>query len=361
MRRLSILVTAAILGVSCIAGEMDRSEESPATSPTDDPSRPGSPDVPTDGLVVVWTRSGMPADAAMKVRETPGVSQVATVTGGLIWGPGQGAYENFFETAYIEPGPIAQGLLGGARAAFSETGASLLGGWIPRLGGLRIAPSVTVPDAAALGFEGISVGRAPQGWGRDFLLVRTTDRRELRAAVTRLLGDAPFRIRSQQQTPLLRYADSVAPPMYFKTRFGAFSAVRVGGTLQINPQWRDRNIIPVRLPLLGKVTCHRKLVGQLSDAMEEIERMGLASDIVDHAGCFSPRFIGSDPTSALSSHAWGASIDINAAQNPQGAEPTMDPRIVEIMERHGFNWGGRWLLPDGMHFEWGGFDGPTVG
>lgn len=141
--------------------------------------------------------------------------------------------------------------------------------------------------------------------------------------------------------------------MYFKQHFGNFSAVRVGGTLRIHPRWRDLSIVRTQIPLLGELTCHRKLIGPLRDAMAEIEQMGLASEIVDHAGCFSARFIGSDPTSALSAHAWGAAIDINASQNPQGAEPTMDPRIVEVMKRNGFNWGGGWLLPDGMHFEWG--------
>jgi hypothetical protein len=29
----------------------------------------------------------------------------------------------------------------------------------------------------------------------------------------------------------------------------------------------------------------------------------------------------------------------------------MDPRVVEIFERWGFEWGGRWLVPDPMHFE----------
>jgi hypothetical protein len=31
----------------------------------------------------------------------------------------------------------------------------------------------------------------------------------------------------------------------------------------------------------------------------------------------------------------------------------MDPRIVEIFDRWGFVWGGRWSTPDGMHFELG--------
>ena len=37
-----------------------------------------------------------------------------------------------------------------------------------------------------------------------------------------------------------------------------------------------------------------------------------------------------------------------------------DPRLVRIMERHGFSWGGRWpTVPDGMHFEYHG-DGPVA-
>jgi hypothetical protein len=29
----------------------------------------------------------------------------------------------------------------------------------------------------------------------------------------------------------------------------------------------------------------------------------------------------------------------------------MDPRVVEIFQRWGFNWGGLWERPDPMHFE----------
>jgi hypothetical protein len=30
----------------------------------------------------------------------------------------------------------------------------------------------------------------------------------------------------------------------------------------------------------------------------------------------------------------------------------MDPRIVDIFRRWGFAWGGTWVRPDGMHFEY---------
>ena len=47
-------------------------------------------------------------------------------------------------------------------------------------------------------------------------------------------------------------------------------------------------------------------------------------------------------------------VDINVDVNPLGARPHQDPRLVAIMEKHGFVWGGRWLRPDGAHFEYVG-------
>jgi hypothetical protein len=42
---------------------------------------------------------------------------------------------------------------------------------------------------------------------------------------------------------------------------------------------------------------------------------------------------------------------VNVGSNAFGKPPQLDPRVVEIVERWGFTWGGRWLVPDGMHFE----------
>ena len=59
-------------------------------------------------------------------------------------------------------------------------------------------------------------------------------------------------------------------------------------------------------------------------------------------------------------HAWGLAVDLNASRNPQGSPPHQDLRLVHVMERHGFSWGGRWpTVPDGMHFEFHG-DGPPA-
>ena len=58
-----------------------------------------------------------------------------------------------------------------------------------------------------------------------------------------------------------------------------------------------------------------------------------------------------DPGGDVSRHAWGAALDINYGRNPTGVSSGQDPRLVEIMERWGFTWGGTWLVPDAMHFE----------
>jgi hypothetical protein len=91
--------------------------------------------------------------------------------------------------------------------------------------------------------------------------------------------------------------------------------------------------------------------------MREIRERGLGFLVnrSQYGGCFGPRFISRDPRGRLSHHSWGIAIDVNVAENPFGTRADQDPRLVEAMERAGFTWGGRWLVPDGMHFEWARF------
>lgn len=127
------------------------------------------------------------------------------------------------------------------------------------------------------------------------------------------------------------------------------------GWLRIDPGWVKRNIARGDVPIVGEVVCHRLIFPQLRAALEEVVDSGL-DDLVDpddFGGCFAPRHIGRNPHSSLSMHAWGLAIDFNVHTNMYGDEPELDPRIVEIFEGHGFNWGGHWRTPDGMHFELG--------
>jgi len=57
---------------------------------------------------------------------------------------------------------------------------------------------------------------------------------------------------------------------------------------------------------------------------------------------------------SVSRHSWGQPLDMSTVANRQGFLPTLDCRIVQVFRKHGFAWGGNFLTPDGMHFEWVG-------
>jgi hypothetical protein len=139
-----------------------------------------------------------------------------------------------------------------------------------------------------------------------------------------------------------------------KTTFGEFPAITgAGSEIRIEQGWIDSNIEWATMPVLGTFRCHKKLIPQMRAAFEEVHAAGLGGLIRpgDFGGCFSPRFIQSGDDVGLSRHAWGAAFDFNVSTNLYGHTPTMDRQLVEIMERHGFTWGGHWNTPDGMHFE----------
>jgi hypothetical protein len=79
------------------------------------------------------------------------------------------------------------------------------------------------------------------------------------------------------------------------------------------------------------------------------------------AGVLSCRAVAD--TGAMSMHAYAAAIDLNVAisdywlwrEHKTGAIPyrnRMPYEIVDIFERHGFIWGGKWYHYDTMHFEY---------
>ncbi|WP_243310357.1 M15 family metallopeptidase [Fundidesulfovibrio agrisoli] len=67
-------------------------------------------------------------------------------------------------------------------------------------------------------------------------------------------------------------------------------------------------------------------------------------------------------TQRLSMHSFGAAIDLNAKVNtywqwykgndPLGLRKAFPAEVVEVFERHGFVWGGKWAEFDIMHFEY---------
>ncbi|HEX2053510.1 MAG TPA: M15 family metallopeptidase [Actinomycetota bacterium] len=173
----------------------------------------------------------------------------------------------------------------------------------------------------------------------------------LRAAIP---PGASMRVRGPQGSGASSGPSPLLSLAQVKAAFGEYSAMTNAGTsIRIDQGWIDANTEMATLPLLGTTRCHKKVIPQIAGAVAEIEQKGLAHLIRhgDFGGCFSPRFIRSGKEAGLSRHSWGAALDFNVSSNLYGQPPTMDMRIVEIFERHGFSWGGRWNYPDGMHFE----------
>jgi hypothetical protein len=148
-----------------------------------------------------------------------------------------------------------------------------------------------------------------------------------------------------------------ARPGTLKVRFGEPAVGLPYGSdwVRISPAFRRRYVVVRRVPILEAVTCHRALIKPLRAALGELVRRGLAGlvDPGDFAGCYAPRRI--QPRGQLSLHAWGLAVDLNASRNPFRGHSHQDPRLVRVMEKHGFTWGGRWpTRPDPMHFEYRG-------
>lgn len=98
-----------------------------------------------------------------------------------------------------------------------------------------------------------------------------------------------------------------------------------------------------------KIYCNRDLVVPLSVAFTNVIRRGLVAEIKTWEGCFNIRRKRGSTSTSL--HSWGIAIDINAAWNRFGAKPTMSPQLVACFTDAGFDWGGTWKNPDGMHFQ----------
>jgi hypothetical protein len=167
-----------------------------------------------------------------------------------------------------------------------------------------------------------------------------------RGAATRLLPEGPGDI-------------GPARPGALKVQFGEPAVGLPYGSdwVRLSPAFVHRHIVSRRVPILGTVTCHRAMVPHLRAALGELARRGLSGlvDPGDYAGCYAPRRI--QPRGQLSLHAWGLAVDLNASRNPFRGKSHQDPRLVRVMEKHGFTWGGRWpTRPDPMHFELRGTD-----
>jgi hypothetical protein len=226
-----------------------------------------------------------------------------------------------------------------------------------RTGTVRVG--AVVPDAA-VGWSEVMVsretGRALGIAHERFVLAQPADpltKAAWRRMLRPLIGDELLRVDLPGRTPYVRVASGVRPPIVFKQVFGEFAAAPQPGSayFTIQQSWIDRNIVTTDVPLLGTITCHRKLIPMVRGALDAVIASGLSSEIKVYSGCWASRTVARSLTAPPSYHAYGAAIDINAPQNPYGTKPTMNREIVRIFEEWGFNWGGDFLIPDGHHFE----------
>jgi hypothetical protein len=160
-------------------------------------------------------------------------------------------------------------------------------------------------------------------------------------------------VRAPGETTYLHSADLVLPQENIKQRFGEWAGrPGSGGFLEIDKAWVGKNIVTTSVPILGRVTCNRRLIAPLKAAMHQLASHGQASAVHDYEGCYVAKFLLNDPSASISHHAWGAAIDINAAGSPYGAIPVQSRALIKAMEQQGFIWGGRFIIPDGHHFEY---------
>lgn len=138
------------------------------------------------------------------------------------------------------------------------------------------------------------------------------------------------------------------------------------GFAEPNEAWIKKNLVEVEIPALhgvrgfplsGKIRLHRKAAPHFQEAIAEISQKGMLKNIKSFNGSWVPRMNGG--TSNYSTHAFGIAIDINVEQNPFGRKPASAEQegstaeLVPIFERHGFYWGGHFLMPEGGHFQYG--------
>ena len=343
-------------------------------------------------LLLAWSpmgTGGLPRNAEALLERMPVVADATTVRAGLVWMRRSVSSEGTviddppgdlripMEVAVISPREYATFVAPGEREAFLELGrgesvipeteADIRGtgeGLHLKLGGLETTVTDVVSDVGTNGYEVMVTPPVPPEMKvvERFVLVHLKRPSSRTDVVRRLRGmlepGQVLRVRAEGETPFLRYGDAVAPGMLVKKNFGEFAARPLPtGLIDIESHWKNINIRAARVPILGTVMCHRAIVPQLRRALREVRERGLGFliDGAQYGGCFGPRFISRDPRGRLSHHSWGIAIDINVADNPFGTKADQDPRLIEIMENAGFTWGGRWLVPDGMHFEWARF------
>jgi len=336
---------------------------------------------------LMWRAGGLPPGLTPKLDALQGTESVVVVAGDTLWmkrsvraggvvvDRAGGRYRFPIEVMAAKAGDMSPFLPPAWRGAVLDAwkdGRGVLGASsaaIRRLDvgdrmvfpGGRITVGAIVPDEVVAWSE-VMVARKtgrPLGVRHDrFALLRmsgeTTEARLARRIAPLLGSGYRPQVRKPGRAPFRRQGHSVWPPVLMKRGFGEFRAFpdpRRPGYLRMHPSFPQQRLTSRRVPLLGRFTCNEQVFPALVAAMQELRRLGRAGAIRNFAGCYNARMVMRRPSGGISHHAWGAAVDINSLTNPYGAPPRQPKVLVRVMTRHGFTWGGRWGVPDGMHFE----------
>ena len=386
-----VVGSGLVAGLRALAG-IDPDAPSPATGTGSSPDGGPQLEAATPDAYLAWVPGGMPPGFAESLRAAPEVGRITVADADSVW-----MRRSFDDGGKVVDRPPARFMipidatavdlrsfasflpeaarptvlrLDELEGLLSETSSKLRG--IGEGGELEFSEGVTVrisgvlPDVLMGGYEllvdrstGDRIGITHQRYA---VFLPPEGRRPPEPQLERVFRNlippgSDYRVvevRAPGTTRFLRMSDALLPPLLLKDRFGEFAArpeATDPGFLDVEPGWVNRHIVEANVPLLGTITCHRRFVPLVRGAMRELVSQGLEELIQGYAGCYAARHTLGVPGASLSHHSWGIAIDINAEDNPFGAEPTQDMRLVRVMERWGMIWGGRFIVPDGHHFE----------
>lgn len=133
---------------------------------------------------------------------------------------------------------------------------------------------------------------------------------------------------------------------------------------EVSASMRSVRWVPAHGGSTVRITTRNGADKALERVSRELDRLpaSYAKYLVPSAGTYNCRTIAG--TNRMSMHAYGAAIDINVSHANywrwSGADASgsyawqnrIPAEIVEIFEKNGFIWGGRWYHFDTMHFEY---------
>jgi hypothetical protein len=328
------------------------------------------------GQLLIWAPGGLSEREVGLVRDSTRVAAISAVRTGLLpvasnrrrgWVvpvEAMAVDPEAYADAAGRPGAKLVGMLDKG-VVLSKTGAALRrlhkGGRLKLDGGRWLKVSGVVDDELLAGYEVALDREDARRYGlrrAEYVLVLPRGSVSgLEAAVRGLLKGRQLRFAVAGDQRFLRGDASVLPIGLVKARFGEFSLPSLGrGGPDLT--WKRRNLVTRQVPLLGRVTCHRLVVEDLTAAMADLQRRKLdqlvdAAEFRRRGGCFAQRLL-RDQDGRLTRHAWGVAVTVGVAVDPAQRRPQVDQRLVKTLAGHGFAWAGRLERPAGTQFNWVG-------